>query len=102
MEVRTQAVHFTADPKLLDFIEKKVDKLKGVSPGIRRADIILRLENSGQIRDKVVEIQLYLAGNSLFGKETAKTFETSVERCVSTLRTQISRYKGRNARQRRT
>lgn len=100
MQVRIQAVHFTADRKLLDFIEKKIAKIETISPGVIRADIALRLENSGQVRDKVVEVQLFLPGSTIFSKETAKTFETSVERCVAKLRSQISRYKGRAARRR--
>lgn len=100
MEVRIQAVHFSADSKLIDFSEKKISKLTVISPGIRRAEITLRLENTGQVRDKVVEIQLFLAGTTIFGKETAKSFESSTERCIATLRTQIARYKGRNARRR--
>lgn len=96
MNVKTQSVHFTADQKLINFIEKKVGKLDSLGSSILDVEVILRLENSGQIRDKIAEVKLNMPGNLLFTKQVAKTFEASIEKSVDTLRTQITRYKGRN------
>ena len=104
MKIETQSIHFTADQKLLDFIEKKLNKLDTLNGSVQRAEVILRLENSGQVRDKIAEIKLHIPGASIFSKQTAKTFETAVEKSVSTLRRQILRLKERkgNARRRRS
>ena len=104
MKIETQSIHFTADQKLLDFIEKKLNKLDTLNGSVQRAEVILRLENSGQVRDKIAEIKLHMPGASIFSKQTAKTFETAVEKSVSTLRRQILRFKERkgNARRRRS
>ena len=104
MKIETQSIHFTADKKLLDFIEKKLNKLDTLNGSVQRAEVILRLENSGQVRDKIAEIKLHIPGASIFSKQTAKTFETAVEKSVSTLRRQILRFKERkgNARRRRS
>ncbi|MCB0695430.1 MAG: HPF/RaiA family ribosome-associated protein [Saprospiraceae bacterium] len=104
MKIETQSIHFTADQKLLDFIEKKLNKLDTLNGSVQRAEVILRLENSGQVRDKIAEIKLHIPGASIFSKQTAKTFETAVEKSVSTLRRQILRFKERkgNARRRRS
>ncbi len=96
MNIKTQSVHFTADQKLIDFIDKKIGKLDGLGSHIIGVEVILKLENSGQIRDKVTEVKLNMPGNILFTKQVAKTFETAIEKSVDTLRTQITRYKGRN------
>ncbi|MBK7342965.1 MAG: ribosome-associated translation inhibitor RaiA [Saprospiraceae bacterium] len=104
MKMKIQSVHFTADAKLIDFIEKKLAKLDSLNGNILEAEVILRLENSGQIRDKVAEVKLQIPGASLFSKQTAKTFETATEKSVTTLKRQIIRFKERrgNARKRRS
>lgn len=104
MKIETQSIHFTADQKLIDFIEKKLSKLDALNGSVQKAEVILRLENSGQVRDKIAEIKLHIPGASIFSKQTAKTFETAVEKSVSTLRRQILRFKERrgNARRRRS
>ncbi len=104
MNVKIQSVHFTADQKLIDFIEKKLSKLDGLNGNILGAEVILRLENSGQIRDKIAEVKLHIPGVNLFTKQTSKTFETAIEKSTTTLRRQIIRFKERrgNARKRRS
>ncbi len=104
MKMKIQSVHFTADAKLVDFIEKKLSKLDALNGNIQEVEVILRLENSGQVRDKIAEVKLHIPGASLFTKQTAKTFETSIEKSATTLRRQVIRFKERrgNARKRRS
>jgi putative sigma-54 modulation protein len=93
MKVHTESIQFKADVKLLDFIEKKLSKLDLFFDRIIDADVKLKLENSGQVRDKIAEIRLHVPGQSLFVKETDKTFEISVDNAVEDLRRQLIRYK---------
>lgn len=93
MKVHTEAVQFKADQKLLDFIEKKMEKLDNFFDRIIEAQVKLRLENSGQVKDKVAEVMLHVPGQSLFAKETNKSFEQSVDIAVDNLRRQLTRYK---------
>jgi len=95
MKVHTQAVHFSADAKLIDFIEKKMSKLDHYFDRVLDVSVILKLENSGQIKDKVAEIKLKLPGGMLFVKEEAKSFEESIDRASATLKRQIIKYKER-------
>lgn len=95
MTVNTQAVHFSADGKLLDFIEKKLEKLNLYFERIQKADVILRLENSGQIKDKIAEIRISLPGTVLFVKEQSKSFEASIDHAIEVLKRQLKRYKDR-------
>ncbi len=101
MNVKIQSVHFTADQKLIDFIEKKLSKLDTLNGNVQGAEVILRLENSGQVRDKVAEVKLHIPGANLFTKQTAKTFETAIEKSTTTLRRQIIRFKERRGNDRR-
>lgn len=93
MTINTQAVHFSADRKLLDFIEKKLAKLNVFFDRIQAADVILRLENSGKIKSKVAEIKVSLPGTVLFVKEQSKSFEASIDHAINALKKQLIRYK---------
>jgi len=53
------------------FIEKKLGKLTQLFDRIIDADVILKLENSGQIKDKVAEVKITLPGKRNFYFEAA-------------------------------
>ena len=93
MKIHTESVQFKADQKLHEFIEKKMEKLTSHFDRIINVEVKLRLENSGQVKDKVAEIQLHVPGQTLFAKETTKTFEHSIDGAVEDLRRQLSKYK---------
>lgn len=95
MKVHTQAVHFSADAKLIEFIERKMNKLDQYFDKVLDVSVVLKLENSGQVKDKIAEIKLKLPGGLLYVKENAKSFEESVDRASSSLRRQIIKYKER-------
>ena len=93
MKVHTESVQFKADQKLLDFVEKKLSKLELFFDRVIIAEVKLKLENSGQIRDKVAEVRLEVPGQSLFVEETNKTFEAAIDNAVDDMRRQLTRYK---------
>jgi putative sigma-54 modulation protein len=98
MKVTTEAVQFKADAKLLDFIEEKLSKLEKLSDQIINAKVKLRLENSGQVKDKVVEVSLNVPGDELFAKSTSKTFEAATDDVVKALGKQIKKFKSKYSR----
>jgi putative sigma-54 modulation protein len=93
MRVQTHSVHFHADGKLLDYTQAKLARLSRVNDRIQDADVFFKLENSGQVRDKVVEVRLHVPGGSLFEKKTSRTFEAALDTAVRGLRAQIVRLK---------
>ena len=93
MKIHTEAVQFKADQKLHEFIEKKMEKLTANFDRIINVEVKLRLENSGQVKDKVAEIQLHVPGQTLFAKDTTKAFEQSIDSAVDNLRRQLTKYK---------
>ena len=95
MKVQTQAVHFSADAKLLDFIERKLSKLDQFFDRIVSAKVVLKLENSGQVKDKIAEIRLEIPGSVLFVKETNKSFEACIDNAIDALKRQLIKYKER-------
>lgn len=95
MKANIQSVHFTIDNKLVEFINSKLEKLEKLNEGIIDAQVILKLENSGQVKDKVSEIILNIPGNQLVSISTNKTFEQSVDECIDALARQIKKVKGK-------
>lgn len=93
MKIRVQSIHFTADVKLLDFIQKKADKLDQFYDQIIGGDVYLRLDNSENEANKITEIKLMIPGNDLFAKEQCKSFEEATDKAIESLRRQIDKHK---------
>lgn len=74
MRVHTESVQFKADQKLINYIEKRLNKMDQFFDRIIEARVTLKLENSGQIRDKIAEVRLSVPGDQLIAKEASKTF----------------------------
>ncbi|HEX8023317.1 ribosome hibernation-promoting factor, HPF/YfiA family [Mucilaginibacter sp.] len=93
MKITVQSIHFTADKKLLDFIQKKTDKLDTFYDHIISGEVYLKLENVEDECNKITEIKLLLPGNQIFAKEKCKSFEEATDLAVESLRKQIEKHK---------
>ena len=93
MKVYTESVQFKADQKLLDFIEKKLGKMDQYFDQIIDARVTLKLENSGQVKDKIAEVRLKVPGDVLVVKESQKTFEASIDEAAAVLKRQLIKFK---------
>ena len=93
MKITVQSIHFTADRKLLDFIQKKADKLDTYYDHIISGEVYLKLENVEDEANKITEIKLMLPGNQIFAKEQCKTFEEATDLAIESLRKQIEKHK---------
>lgn len=92
MKLQMHSIHFDADQKLLEFIQKKVDKLETFYDQMVDGEVFLKVNNSA-IDNKTVEIKLNIPGNQLFAKEEAKSFEEATDMATEALRRQIRKYK---------
>lgn len=95
MKIKTQAVKFSADSKLIEFVDHKLSKLEQFYDRIISAEVMLKLENSGQVRDKIAEVRINVPGTVLITKETEKTFEASIDASVDSLKRQLIKHKGK-------
>jgi putative sigma-54 modulation protein len=93
MKINIQSVHFTADRKLLDFIEAKLSKLSTLFDSIIETDVTLRLDNASNNENKIAEIRLHVSGNDLFAKRQCKTFEEATDLCSEALKAQLVKHK---------
>ena len=92
MKVQVHAVHFSADSKLIDFIQKKIDKLETFYDRMVNGEVYLRLNNEG-VENKTVEIILNVPGTQLFATEKAKSFEEATDTATDALRMQLKKFK---------
>lgn len=94
MKLQVQSIHFDADVKLIDFIQRKVDKLETFYDRMVDGEVFLRLNNEG-IDNKTVEIKLNVPGTQLFATEKAKSFEAATDLATEALRNQLKKFKMR-------
>jgi len=93
MDVQVQSLHFTADKKLVDFINDKVGKLDLFFDNIVSCEVILRLDNSQDGDNKIAEVKMLIPGKELFAKKQCKSFEEATDLAVEALRKQVSKHK---------
>ncbi|UOQ53432.1 ribosome hibernation-promoting factor, HPF/YfiA family [Hymenobacter cellulosivorans] len=93
MKVQMHSVHFDADQKLLDFIQKRLDKLETFYDRVTEGEVILKLNNKDGIDNKTVEIKLLVPGTTLFSQEDAPSFEAAADAATDNLRRQITKHK---------
>jgi putative sigma-54 modulation protein len=93
MKITVQSIHFSADKGLLEFIQKKADKLDTFYDKIISGEVYLKLENVEDEANKIAEIKVQLPGSQLFAKEQCKTFEEATDLAIESLRKQIEKHK---------
>lgn len=92
MKVQVHSIHFDADIKLINFIQKKLNKLETFYDKLVEGEVFLRLNNQG-IDNKTVEIKIRVPGNQLFAKEHARSFEAATDTVTSALQMQLKKFK---------
>ncbi|MGK7391779.1 MAG: ribosome hibernation-promoting factor, HPF/YfiA family [Candidatus Cyclobacteriaceae bacterium M2_1C_046] len=92
MKLQVHSIHFDADQKLLNFIQKKVDKLEKFYDRMVDGEVYLKLNNNGH-ENKTVEIKINTPGNQLFAKEDSSSFEKATNNATEALRRQVRKLK---------
>ncbi len=94
MNIQVNTVHFTADQKLIDFVNKKVPKLDTYFEGIIGAEVILKVAKPETANNKVAEIKLSIPGSDyLFAEKQADSFEEAIDLALDAIRRQLSKFK---------
>ena len=93
MKVNTQSVNFNADQKLIDFIQKRMDKLDIFYDKVIKSDVYLKVENTSDKENKVFEARVSVPGDSFVVKKQCKSFEEGTDMAVSSLERQLKKRK---------
>jgi putative sigma-54 modulation protein len=87
------SIHFDADQKLINFIQKRADKLDTFYDRIVDGEVFLRLDKNEKNENKIVEIKMNVPGKTLFAKHRSDSFEAAADEAVEALRRQIKKFK---------
>ena len=93
MEIKINAVGFSASSQLEDFIQKKISKLDKYHDGIIGSAVTLKLEKDDNLENKVVEVLLNVKGQEVFAKKNAKKFEEAVDELYDVVKRQLVKIK---------
>jgi putative sigma-54 modulation protein len=98
MNVNIQTVHFDADARLIEHVNRKIGKLSNLHDRISKVDVYLKLDNVvHQIKDKVAEIRVKVPRHEFFVKQTTKSFEESFDAALDSMVNQIRKTKEKEA-----
>ena len=95
MDIQVHSVHFTADKKLITFVNDKVSKLELFFDNIIAGEVFLKLDKSTDKDNKIAEVKLLLPGKELFAKKQCKTFEEAADLAVDALKKQVEKHKAK-------
>ncbi|MCB9260976.1 MAG: ribosome-associated translation inhibitor RaiA [Flavobacteriales bacterium] len=95
MRIEIQSIHFKADHKLVEYIERKLNKLEQFSDSIVDSQVYLKLENNHTKENKTVEIKVNVQNQSIFKTQTSNSFEAATDMALEALKVQIKKYKER-------
>ena len=93
MEIKIQSIHFDATEKLEAFIEKKVAKLEKSFEDIQKVEVQLKLVKPATAQNKEASLSVAVPGSTLFVEKTTDTFEESIDLCVDSMRSQLTKFK---------
>ncbi len=93
MKLQMHSIRFDADQSLIDFIQKKADRLDKFFDRIIDGEVFMRLDRDDNMENKIIEIKLNIPKNQLFAKENAKSFEEATDLALEALKKQIIRHK---------
>ncbi|MCH7397534.1 ribosome-associated translation inhibitor RaiA [Belliella sp. R4-6] len=93
MKLQMHSIHFDADQKLTDFIQRKADKLDTFYDRIIDGEVFMRLDKNEKNANKIIEIKLNVPGKQLFAKNQSDSFEAAADEAVEGLRRQIKKFK---------
>jgi ribosome hibernation promoting factor len=92
MDVKIHSIKFDADVKLLEFVQKKMNKLDKFFDRIVDGEVFLKLNNEG-IENKTVEIKINLPGDQFFAESSARNFEKAMEQAAKALKRKLRKHK---------
>ena len=93
MEIRVQTLKFDADQKLLEYVQKKVEKLDRFDDNIVDVELVLSLAERPE--NKVVKLSVSVPSEKLVVERNSKTFEEAVTDAVDAMKERLTRNKGK-------
>ena len=93
MDIKNNAVGFSASAQLEDFIQKKLVRLEKYNDAILGVDVALKLEKDDNLENKVAEVNVSIKGQDVFAKKNAKKFEEAIDELYDVIKRQLVKIK---------
>ena len=93
MKVFVQSVNFNADTELITFVEDKISTLEKYYDKIVDSEVFLKVQQTKDKENKVVEVKINVSGGEFMVKKTGKTFEEGTALAVDSLKRQLNKRK---------
>lgn len=94
MDVRIQAIHFEITDKLVEFINKKADKLARRYPAITAADVTLKVVKPETAMNKELILSIDMPQHDkMVATKTADTFEEAYDLALEAVERQLEKTK---------
>lgn len=78
MNINFQSVNYTADVKLIEFAEKRIQKISQFYVNIVDVYVYTKVENTSDRINKLVELKIGIPGDDVVVKKKAKSFEEAI------------------------
>ncbi|MFB9054866.1 ribosome hibernation-promoting factor, HPF/YfiA family [Formosa sp. 3Alg 14/1] len=93
MKVNIQSVNFNADQTLIDFVQKRMDKLDQFYDKVISSDVYLKVENTSEKENKIFEARVNVPGDSIVVKKQCKSFEEGADSATASIERQLKKRK---------
>jgi putative sigma-54 modulation protein len=93
MKILIEAVNFNMDKGLKSYIEKKLSGLEKFYDRIIEVEVYLKVQKTSDKENKISEIRVFIPGEDVVVKKTAKTFEEGVSVGVESLKRSLKKVK---------
>ena len=90
MEINVKSLKFEADEKLVEFVQKKVERIEKFTTGtVQKVEVSLENLKEG----KKAKIQLLFAGDPHLVERTCDTFENAITAACDAMKERLTRAK---------
>ncbi len=96
MNVNFQAIHFDANAKLEEFVQKKVVKLEQYSDVITSCDVVMKVVKPEVANNKEVMLKVNVPKHELVVTKTADSFEEAFDNAMDAMIREIVKEKEKN------
>ncbi len=93
MDVRIQAIHFEASERLVEFINKKAERLVRRFSAVNTVDVTLKVVKPETAMNKEVLVRLGSSAGELVATKTADSFEEALDLSLEALERQLEKQK---------
>ncbi len=86
MKITVQSVNFNAASDLVKFVNERITNLEKYYDKIIDAEAFLKVQQTSDKENKLVEIKINVPGDEFMVKKTGKTFEEAASTTTDSLR----------------